>query len=203
MGGKNDPNYRLVIDPRVRAVRAMPNVSKQVKAIRERLGFSRPEWAPKMGVGDMRLRKIENGGHKPSLDMIAAIVALIGKPIFEVFEVSEEYRQKAEEDVARESTAPKARAKPQVTEAAAPAAALPAAAEGGPPPPPHAEAVYLPTDLQLNLLAPPVKRGAYVATAQAVGRKMFSATAPTAAGALASAIALAQADRGPTARLNA
>lgn len=199
MGGKNDPNYKLVIDPRVRAVRAMPTVSKQVKAIRERLGFSRPEWAPKMGVGELRLRKIENGGHKPSLDMIAAIVALVGKPIFEVFEVSEEHRQKAEADVVREATPKTPRATTKVPDAPA-VAPVPMEVR----PAPDAGAVYLPTDLQLNLLAPPVKRGAYVATAQAVGRKMFSATAPTAAGALASAIAQAQADRGPpTARLNA
>jgi len=212
MGGKHDPSYKLVVDPRIRAARATANISNQIKLIREQLGFTRSDWAPKVGVKVMRLRKMELGGARPSLKMLAAIVAIVGKPVFEVFAVGEAAREKAELAIAA-STAPPPRK--SATPRKKPGSRGPARV--APPPGPPAEVVevvsdgpravtledLIPADLRINLLAPPVTHGAHLATAQAPGRRTFSATGPTAAAALAAAIAQAQTDRSRLAKVNA
>jgi DNA-binding XRE family transcriptional regulator len=214
MGGKHDPSYKLVVDPRIRAARATANISNQIKLIREKLGFTRSDWAPKVGVNVTRLRKMELGGARPSLKMLAAIVAIVGKPVFEVFTVGEAAQEKASLAIAASATPPppkvatprkkpgsRGRARADVPSPARPAAEVVEVVSDGP------RAVTLedliPADLRINLLAPPVTHGAHLATAQAPGRRTFSATGPTAGAALASAIAQAQADRSRLARVNA
>jgi DNA-binding XRE family transcriptional regulator len=212
MGGKHDPDYKLIVDPRIRAARATANISNQIKLIREKLGFTRGDWAPKVGVNVTRLRKMELGGARPSLKMLAAIVAIVGKPVFEVFTVGEAAREKAELAIAARATPP-----PRKVATPRKKPGSPGPARGRVDAPPTAEVVevvsdgpravtledLIPADLRLNLLAPPVTHGAHLATAQAPGRRTFSATGPTAGAALASAIAQAQADRSRLARVNA